>query len=71
MTAPLEGEPFLPNFLKKLSNNRSQTGNIMDFSENNLIFRKSVVDFPVELVYTDGGAKWSKMAPKWRGDEAI
>jgi hypothetical protein len=43
----------------------------MDSSENNLIFRKSVVDFPVELVYTDGGAKWSKMAPKWRGDEAI
>jgi hypothetical protein len=43
----------------------------MDSCENNLIFRKSVVDFPVELVYTDGGAKWSKVVSKWRGDEAI
>ncbi len=62
---------FFDKIQKKLSNNRSDMGNIMDFSENNLIFRKSVVDFLVELMYTDGGAKWSKMAPKWRGDEAI
>ncbi|MBQ7230448.1 MAG: hypothetical protein IJX04_06080 [Oscillospiraceae bacterium] len=68
-----ERPPFLffDIFQEKLSNNRSETGKPWKAFENNLIFRKNVVAFPVELVYTNGGAKWSKRAIKWRGDEAI
>ena len=55
---------------KKLSNNRSYYTNTGKSSEKNLIFWKIVIAFPVEAVYTVGGAKWSKRALKWRGDEA-
>jgi hypothetical protein len=62
---------FFDKFQKKSSNNRSIIEKLVDSSEKNLIFWKYVVDFLVELLYTDGGAKWSKRALKWRGDEAI
>ena len=52
---------------KKLSNNRSYYRNAGNSSENNLFFQKIVVAFPVESLYTVGGAKWSKRALKWRG----
>ena len=65
--------PFLNigKFEEKLSNNRSNIGNLGKRSENNLIFQKSVIDFTGELLYTVCGAKWSKMEPKWSGGEAI
>lgn len=62
---------FFDKKQKKLSNNRSKYINTGNSSENNLIFQKIVIAFPVESVYTVSGAKWSKRALKWRGDEAI
>jgi hypothetical protein len=57
-------------FCKKLSNNRLYTRKVGSNPEKYLIFQKSVIDFAGELRYTDGGAKWSKMAAKWSGGEA-
>ena len=62
---------FFDKIQKKLSNNRSDIEKGRKNYENNLNFRKNVIAFPVELMYTKGGAKWSKRALKWRGDEAI